>query len=142
MGDFTPGDSRRLAELLALLVRVSGRSRRSIEEEMGLGSSGLSKILGGTVRLQVSHVLDVLAVLQVDPGDFFRMAFPRRRLRQSPLLEKVRALAQTKPEGAGDSGGDPAEDAFDELPDFEERVRRVLLQMITGEGRGRPQDPS
>ncbi|HEX3127006.1 MAG TPA: hypothetical protein VH394_06725 [Thermoanaerobaculia bacterium] len=135
MGDFTADDSRRLAELLALLVRVSGRSRRSIEEEMGLGSSGLSKILGGTVRLQVSHVLDILAVLQVDPGDFFRMVFPRRRLRQSPILEKARPFLQADPM-------DSAEDAFEELPEFEERVRRVLLQMISGENRGRPQDPS
>jgi len=139
MGDFTADDSRRLAELLALLIRVSRRSRRSIEEEMGLGSSGLSKILGGTVRLQVSHVLDILAVLQVDPGDFFRMAFPRRRLRRSPILEKARALLKIEP---ADTEVASEDDAFDELPDFEERVRRVLLQMISGEDRGRPQDPS
>ena len=139
MGDSTADDSRRLAELLSVLVRVSGRSRRSIEEELGLGSSVLSKILGGTVRLQVSHVLDILAVLQVDPGDFFRMAFPRRRLRQSPVLEKARPFLQPEP---AEAGGGTGEYAFDDLPDFEERVRRVLLQMISGEGRGRPQDPS
>jgi transcriptional regulator with XRE-family HTH domain len=136
MGDSTADDSRRLAELLAVLVRVSGRSRRSIEEEMGLGSSALSKILGGMVRLQVSHLLDILAVLEVDPAEFFHMAFPRRRLRQSPLLEKARPFLRPEP-------GDPVGgDELDELPEFEERVRRVLLQMILGDRRGRPQDPS
>lgn len=139
MGDSTADGSRRLAELLSVLVRVSGRSRRSIEEEMGLGSSALSKILGGTVRLQVSHVLDILAVLQVDPAEFFHMAFPRRRLRQSPLLEKARPFLQPEPGDPGDSAGG---DDFDELPEFEERVRRVLLQMILGDRRGRPQDPN
>ena len=139
MGDSTGDGSRRLAELLSVLVRVSGRSRRSIEEEMGLGSSALSKILGGTVRLQVSHVLDILAVLQVDPAEFFHMAFPRRRLRQSPLLEKARPFLQPEPGDPGDPGGG---DDLDELPGFEERVRRVLLQMILGDRRGLPQDPS
>jgi transcriptional regulator with XRE-family HTH domain len=128
--DLSVEDGRRLAELLSLLVRLSGRSRRSLEEELGMGSSGLSKILGGTVRLQVSHVLDILKVLEVDPGDFFRMAFPRRRLRQSPLLEKARAFLG---QGPGD------DEDFDELPDFEERVRRVLLQLL---GERRPQDPT
>jgi transcriptional regulator with XRE-family HTH domain len=135
MGDLNAEDARRLAEILSVLIRVSGRSRRSIEEEMGLGSSGLSKILGGTVRLQVTHVLDILQALEVDPGDFFRMAFPRRRLRQSPILEKARALIR---QGPGDPEGD---DAFGELPDFEERVRRVLLQILS-EPRGRPQGPN
>lgn len=129
-------ESRRLAELLSLLVQLSRRSRRSIEEELGLGSSALSKILGGTVRLQVTHVLDLLAVLEVDPGNLFRMAYPRRRLRQSPLLEKARAFLQPEEEEPGGEAG------FDELPDFEERVRRALLQLISREGRGRPQDPS
>lgn len=135
MGDLNAEDTRRLAEILSVLIRVSGRSRRSIEEEMGLGSSGLSKILGGTVRLQVTHVLDILQALEVDPGDFFRMAFPRRRLRQSPILEKARALIR---QGPGEPGED---DAFGELPEFEERVRRVLLQIL-GESRRGPQDPN
>ncbi len=136
MGDSKADDTRRLAELLSLLVRLSRRSRRSIEEELGLGSSALSKILGGTVRLQVTHVLDILAVLEVDPGDFFRVAYPRRQLRQSPLLDRARSFLQ--PED-GEVGG---EAGFDELPEFQERVRRVLLQLLSGDGRARPQDPS
>jgi transcriptional regulator with XRE-family HTH domain len=142
MGDSTGDDSRRLADLLSVLVRVSGRSRRSIEEEMGLGSSALSKILGGTVRLQVSHLLDILAVLQVDPADFFHMAFPRRRLRQSPILEKARPFLQPEPGNPGNPGDTAGGNDLDELPEFEERVRHVLLKMILGDRRGRPQDPN
>jgi transcriptional regulator with XRE-family HTH domain len=130
MNDLSEGDEgevQRLADLLSMLIKVSGRSRRSIEEELGLGSSGLSKILGGTVRLQVSHVLSILRVLQVDPADFYRMAYPRRRLRQSAILEEARALLRQ----------DPAEEeALEEMPDFEERVRRVLLRMLSGRPQG------
>ncbi|HET9226721.1 MAG TPA: hypothetical protein VFR31_08640, partial [Thermoanaerobaculia bacterium] len=80
-------DVRRLAELLEQVVRLSKRSRRSLESELGLGSSGLSKVLRGTVRLQISHVLSILEVLEVDPYDFFRAAYSRRRLAKSPIIE-------------------------------------------------------
>ena len=33
-----------------------------------LGSSGLSKVLHGVVRLQMDHVLRILDVLEIPPG--------------------------------------------------------------------------
>src|SRR5215210_8347899 len=89
---------RRLSELLERLLQISKRSRRSLEAELGLGSSGLSKILKGTVRLQVSHVLILLEALQVDPYDFFRVAYGHRRLEESPLIEQLRALVEPERE--------------------------------------------
>jgi transcriptional regulator with XRE-family HTH domain len=111
-------ETRRLADLLDHVVRLSKRSRRSLESELGLGSSGLSKILKGTIRLQVSHVLSVLEALQVDPYDFFRIAYGRRRLAKSPLIEQLRALVEERP-------------ASGEVPDFEDRVRQVLLKLLS-----------
>lgn len=109
-----------------MAVRVSGRSRRSLEEELGLGSSVLSKILGGTVRLQMSHVLAILDAVHVDPADFFRMAYQGRRLKESQTLKDVRALLQKdlqdEPEAIASSE--------EESPEFEEKIRRVLLRML------------
>lgn len=129
---WTESEVRRLSELLEALVRLSKRSRRSLEEELSLGSSGLSKILRGTVRLQVSHVLILLEALQVDPYDFFRVAYGRRRLGKSPLIEQL--LALTGAEREGEPKAEPA--AGDELPDFEERVRRVLLKLLSEHPQG------
>lgn len=120
---------RRLAELLDRVVRLSKRSRRSLEADLGLGSSGLSKILNGTIRLQVSHVLSVLEALEVDPYDFFRVAYGKRRLGKSPVIEQLRALlGPDREKGAGEKEEPPA---GDELPGFEERVRQVLLKLLT-----------
>lgn len=120
---------RRLAELLDRVVRLSKRSRRSLEADLSLGSSGLSKILNGTIRLQVSHVLSVLEALQVDPYDFFRVAYGKRRLEKSPLIEQLRALVQPEREKESREAEEPP--AGDGLPEFEERVRQVLLKLLS-----------
>lgn len=120
---------RRLAELLAMVVRMSGRSRRSIEAELGLGSSGLSKILNGTVRLQVSHVVSILQAVGVEPGEFFQAAFPRRGSpRRSGLMKEVRLLLE--PDAAHAAHTESGE--ADDQEDFDERVRLVMLRLLGG----------
>lgn len=119
---------RRVAELLAMVVRMSGRSRRSIEEDLGLGSSGLSKILNGTVRLQMSHILSILQAVEVDPGEFFQVAYPRRRApRKSGLMKEIRLLMKEETEPGPEELDDLAE-----LEDFDERVRLVMLRLLGG----------
>jgi hypothetical protein len=121
MEDLHEREAVRLAELLSLLVRVSGRPRPSLEQELGLGSGGLGKILGGTTQLQMSHVLMILAALGVDPGDFFRWVYPFRG-RASELIENARALGSPEPEAA------VAPDTTDAA--FDERVRESLLRLL------------
>jgi len=124
MEDFHEREAARLAELLSLLVRVSGRSRRSLELELELGSGGLGRILGGTGRLQMSHVLMILAALGVDPGDFFRWVYPFRG-RSSELIENARALGSPTPETASPPDVPDSPDAA-----FDERVRKSLLRLL------------
>jgi len=47
-------EARRLIELLSHLVKISGRSLRSMEDDLGMGSSVMSKILNGVIRPQLS----------------------------------------------------------------------------------------
>ena len=124
MEDLHEREAARLAELLSLLVRVSGRSRRSLEQELELGSGGLGKILGGTGRLQMSHILMILAALGVDPGDFFRWVYPFRG-RSNELIENARALGSPTPEAASPPGVPSSPDAL-----FDERVREALLRLL------------
>jgi len=102
MADRHDEEVRQLTEVLATVVRVAGRTRQSLEGQIGLSSGYLSKILGGTVDLRARHILSIVEAVGMDPGDFFRLAFPRR---QSPtesgktarrLIEDVQAaLGQT-----------------------------------------------
>lgn len=121
MEDLHEREAARLAELLSLLVRVSGRS--SLGQELGLGSAGLSNILGGKERLQVSHVLMILTALGVEPGEFFRWAYPFRG-RSSELIESARALGSPEPPAANLAVPETSDLAFDE------RVRESLLRLL------------
>jgi len=109
-------EARRLAHHLHELIRIQKRSQRSIEQQLGLGTSGLSKILNGTIRLQVGHVLMILGVLGISPGQFFRAAYPKEEP-EHPALVKLRELA---------GEGRPQE----ESPEFDARVRRSLLRLL------------
>lgn len=116
-------ETARLAELLSLLIRVSGRSQRALEQELELGGAGLGEILGGTVGLRLGHVLMILGALGVDPGDFFRWAYPFRG-QSSELIENARTLGPEPEVGGGE--------AMQSLPDtaFDERVRQSLLRLL------------
>lgn len=108
-------EARRIARQLSQLIRAQGRSQRSIEEELGLGSAVLSKMLNGTIRLQVSHVLMILAALEISPGQFFRALYPKEE-RDHPALAKLRE--------------EPAEVPGEESTEFDDRIRRSLLRLL------------
>ena len=129
MEDLHEREATRLAELLSLLVRVSGRS--SLGQELGLGSAGLSGILGGTERLRMSHVLMILAALGVEPGEFFRWAYPFRG-RSSELIENARTLGSPEPEAAAPLLAPDASPEISKISDtaFDERVRQSLLRLL------------
>jgi transcriptional regulator with XRE-family HTH domain len=107
--------TRNLAQQLHRVMRIQGRSQRSVEQQLGLGSAVLSKMLNGTIRLQVSHVFMLLDVLGISPGQFFRFVYPQNEP-EHPDLEKLR-LARGEVEPV-------------DSPEFDDRVRRSLLRLL------------
>jgi transcriptional regulator with XRE-family HTH domain len=115
---------QRLADVLATVVRVSGRSRQSLEQQIGLSSGYLSKILGGAVELRARHILMVLAAVGMDPADFFRLAYPRPA-QPGAEGQEARRLA----EGVQAALGQPAIPEPDETA-FDEKVKRSLARLL------------
>lgn len=113
-------ESRRLARLLGTLLKLDHRSVRSVEQELGLGSSALGKVLNGYIRLQASHIFMILNVLEMSPAQFFHAAYPRRPGAHR-LLEELRETQGLRP-------------ALDEAenPELEEKIKRVLLRLLGG----------
>lgn len=109
------GQIRRTTRFLQQLIEIDGRSQRTLEPLLGLGSSGLSKVLHGVVRLQMDHILRILDVLEIPPGQFFAEVFPPRG-RKHPSLVKLREI-----------NGEPEEE---DTPDFDARVGRALLRLL------------
>jgi len=105
----------RTTRFLQQLIEIDGRSQRALEPLLGLGSSGLSKVLHGVVRLQMDHVLRILDVLEIPPGQFFAEVFPVRG-KKHPALVKLREI-----------NGEPEEE---DSPEFDSRVSRALLRIL------------
>jgi transcriptional regulator with XRE-family HTH domain len=88
-------EARRLVVLLTAMLRLTGRSMRSLEAELGWGSSVVSKILSGSIRPQISDILAIASVLGVPPEDFFAAAYPRRlRTQPEDLLDGLEARVE------------------------------------------------
>jgi hypothetical protein len=111
-------ESRRLARLLHTLLRTANRSVRSVEQQMGVGGSGLGKVLNGTIRLQIGHIFLVLEALDMTPGQFFHLAYPGRQPAHAVSDQFLR-----------ERGMGPA-DAEIDAPEMETLVRRTVLRMM------------
>jgi hypothetical protein len=119
----------RLAQVLSTVVRVSGRTRQSLEQQIGLSSGYLSKLLGGTVELRVRHILMVVEAIGMEPVDFFRLAFPRRPGTGGEKDDR-RFIAEVQ---AALEGRQPEPKAG---PDFDAQVKRSLSRLL---GLGEPE---
>jgi transcriptional regulator with XRE-family HTH domain len=121
MADRYTEETLRLAGMLKTLAKSKRRSIRSIEQQMGVGTSIFHKVLKGEVTLHVRHVLMIAEALEIDWAEFFHMAYPRSSA--SPAVSGDSLLADLNR-----ALGEPVEQ---EIPDpaFEERVKRVLVDL-------------
>jgi len=109
-------ETKRLVALLGRIVKLSGRSQRSIEAELGLGSSVLGKILNGVIAPKLVQVLMICDALGLHPLEFFQMAYPKQGIK-SQLAQEVLAA-----EGITIEGRVP--------DDLDERVRDSLGRLL------------
>jgi transcriptional regulator with XRE-family HTH domain len=125
MSDRYDEEVRRLAEVLATVVRVAGRTRQSLEAQIGLSSGYLSKILSGTVDLRARHILAIVEAVGMDPSDFFLLAFPRRRHPN----EAGRSARRIIEDAQAALGQEPTVEP-QASPAFDDQVKRSLARIL------------
>lgn len=86
-------ETRRILDLLKTSMRILGYTNRDIERPMGWSSSYLSRLFSGAIELKFEHILDLCRQMGLDPGEFFRMAFPAPLAR--PASEAAERLRQS-----------------------------------------------
>lgn len=79
-------------DLLAKILRMRGLSMRTVERAAGMGENSMARLLQGKKNAYLSHVFRVLAALDIAPGDFFELAYPRNPLRSPAELLDPRLL--------------------------------------------------
>ena len=130
MRDKYSEEALRLAGMLKTLAKSKRRSIRSIEQQMGVGTSIFHKVLKGDVTLHVRHVLMIADALGIDWAEFFHMAYPRAG---AALAASGDSLLGDLNRALGDAPA--AEGAEISDADFEERVERVLVRLGLVPGR-------
>ncbi|HEX6864802.1 MAG TPA: helix-turn-helix transcriptional regulator, partial [Thermoanaerobaculia bacterium] len=83
----------RLRELLRNAIRLSGVTNRKIERHLGMSQGSLSRLLAGGIELKVKHILEIVEILGLPPGQFFRIAYPEEAQPTSALQAFHKALS-------------------------------------------------
>jgi transcriptional regulator with XRE-family HTH domain len=73
MADRYTEEALRLAGMLKTLAKSKRRSVRSLEQQMGVGTSIFHKVLKGEVTLQLRHLLMIADALEIDWAEFFHL---------------------------------------------------------------------
>lgn len=78
----------RLLRLLQHKIRRADVSQADLARRLGCSPSGLSTVLRGRRRVRVKQVLEILAAIDVSPGDFFaELAAPDEEAAEEPRAE-------------------------------------------------------
>ena len=81
-----------LVSLLKTLIRFSQTNNREIEKRLGFSGGYLSRLLSGKIEIKIQHILAILELIELEPHEFFAMAFPADRKEPSPLLRHLQKV--------------------------------------------------
>jgi transcriptional regulator with XRE-family HTH domain len=119
--------------LLGTLIRVSGHTKQTLERKLGWSGGYLSRLLSGGIDLKMRHVVLICDALAMDPGELFRMAYPKRPLEGRAPAQQDSALSRDllemvrRASPAGPPPPPPAPLSDDEL---DRRIRASLVKIL------------
>ena len=126
-----------LTEVLKILLRFSKVRNRDVEKRLGFSGGYMSRLLSGRIDIKISHVLDLAAILDMQPHELFAIAFPGTDRSPSPGLQRIqKVLPHLVPASLGPAVPEPPASAPDlgELHQkleagFGEVLRRVFADL-------------
>lgn len=86
----------RLCEVLKKAIGAMGLTQKEVEHRLGFSAGYLSRLFGGQIDLKADHVSQIARVLEVDPDEIFRLAFPPSDDRPSQKNLRLREAFGTK----------------------------------------------
>jgi transcriptional regulator with XRE-family HTH domain len=97
--ELTPETARILA-LLEVLIASRKIRIRELERRLKVSNGTCARLFSGKISLKFQHILDILAILDVTPRAFFRVAYSLEdpgSLKAEELLRQVQDLAFPDP---------------------------------------------
>ena len=122
-------ETQRLIDLLRTTLRVLGISNREIARRIGMSPSYISKLFAGVSDLHLDHVIQICEAADIEPAEFFSLAYPRQPAGNSLAARKLRELLKAF-QVPQPSRPPPT---YEEEKQMEEALRAVLERVL-----GRP----
>ncbi len=123
--------SERMLWLRRTAIRGSDVTHREIEINLGWSGGSLSRLFSVEVELKIHHVLDILGVIRLPPGEFFQIAFPSEAASPSPVLRKLQETMRSEPAPLGEETARPtAQPSAEQMTQrLVETVRQVFAEL-------------
>ncbi|HEV8580851.1 MAG TPA: helix-turn-helix transcriptional regulator [Thermoanaerobaculia bacterium] len=107
-------------DFLKRAIQALGFTQREVERQLGLSRGYLSRLFRGRIELKTDHVVQIARALQVDPNEFYRLAF--RKSIGEPYRETQR-LQQT-------TGLLAPEPSPEELAEIQKDIERIVKRAL------------
>jgi hypothetical protein len=89
----------RLRALLCLVVGVLDLEPRAVEERLGASPRFLHRLFNNFIEFRVQHLYAVLEAIDLEPSEFFRLAYPSLPAASTPAAVALRQrLPELSPE--------------------------------------------
>lgn len=111
-----------LCRLLQAAIRAFGLTQQEVERRLGVSVGYLSRLFGGQIDLKLDHVVEIAEVLEVEPEEIFRLAFPPSQ--GVPMRNTARLR---------EAFGAPTSEAPPALPPgIEKEIERIVKRVLAG----------
>jgi transcriptional regulator with XRE-family HTH domain len=126
-------ESERLMSLLRKAMRMLDVKHRDLAKRLGVSPSYLSRLFHGVIDLKVDQLVRIVEALGLQPGEFFRMAFPED---SQPLTPAAAALRGLVPEGAvPQSSASSAAPVYVTAEEVERKIEDTVRRMFAELGK-------
>lgn len=88
-------ETHRLVSLLKVCLKILGVTNREVARRMGMSPSYVSKLFSGASELRLDHVIRICRAADLDPSEFFALAYPRQPVGVSPAALRLREMLQS-----------------------------------------------
>jgi len=85
-------ETERLINLLKVSLKILGISHREVARRLDMSPSYVSKLLTGASEVRLDHVIRICRAAEIEPVEFFALAYPRHPVEGSPAGSRVREL--------------------------------------------------
>ena len=119
-------ETKRVINLLQVCLKILGIPNREVARRMGISPSYLSKLFSGGSEMRLDHLVRICRAIDLEPGEFFTLAYPRQARSSTATAARLRELLQQPPPPPP---MDPGEEKMQEMM---KEVLEKLLKRAAG----------